>query len=238
MNIGKLINIASLSAAGGFFLYVYLEQPKGTSATDDDMPNIFMGYGQVAAGTSGSPSTSNQTNQNQNQDNQQANNQTKGAPGTGPQPWMDTAASQLGVREVGNNRGDIIDQYRRLGGGRVGSEDPWCASFVNWTLESNGIKGTNSAWSQSFRNWGTDAGGPVRGAIVVIDYGNGKGHVGFVHSVNPDGSINVLGGNQSNGVTISRFKTNNVVGYRLPPGYSGGGIIQSNNTSGFETQTR
>lgn len=143
-------------------------------------------------------------------------------PGSGPTPWMDSAGNFLGFRESGTNRGSQVDAWNLAYGGSLG--DPWCATFVNAMLDSNGIQGTGSASSQSFRNWGTDAGGPVTGSLVVFRYTAGSGHVGFVHSVNPNGTINVLGGNQSQGVTISQFSTSQVVGYRLPPGTSGGGI--------------
>lgn len=159
-----------------------------------------------------------------------------GQQGNGNSPWMETASSQIGTREQGENRGAAIDNYNTVGGGELGN--PWCASFVNWSLESNNITGTGSAGSQSFRNWGTDAGGPVTGSIAVVSYGGGKGHVGFVQSVNKDGSVNLLGGNQSNSVSVSRVRASQIVAYRLPPGYSGGGIQQGNSTQGFETQTR
>jgi uncharacterized protein (TIGR02594 family) len=152
--------------------------------------------------------------------------------GTGPTPWMDTAAGYIGLTEEGKNRGELIDQWNQQYGGALG--DAWCATYVNHILATNGIAGTNSASSQSFKTWGTDAGGPVTGSVVVFKWPGEKtgGHVGFVHSVNSDGSINVLGGNQSDGVNITRFQTTHVVGYRLPPGQSGGGI----NTGGGNYQ--
>jgi uncharacterized protein (TIGR02594 family) len=144
--------------------------------------------------------------------------------GTGPTPWMDSAGNYIGLTENPGNRGDLIDQWNRNYGGSLG--DPWCATFVNAMLDSNGIQGTGSAWSRSFMNWGTDAGGPVTGSVVVFKWNASEGHVGFVHSVNSDGTINVLGGNQNKGtgVSISTFSTTDVIGYRLPPGHSGGGI--------------
>ena len=145
-------------------------------------------------------------------------------PGTGPTPWMDSAGNYLGLTESPGNRGSQIDQWNTTYGGSLG--DPWCATFVNAMLDSNGIQGTGSAWSRSFMNWGTDAGGPVSGSVVVFKWNASEGHVGFVHSVNPNGTINVLGGNQNKGtgVSISTFSTADVIGYRLPPGHSGGGI--------------
>lgn len=152
-------------------------------------------------------------------------------------PWMSTAETQKGVREnAGMN--DTIASYHKSTGLNAGEDTAWCSSFVNWTMEQNGIKGTNSASAKSWANWGVDAGGPVKGAVVVFDRGGPYGHVGFVESVNPDGSINVLGGNQSNSVKVSRFSTGSVIGYRLPPGYTGGGTQTGNNDEGFEENDR
>jgi uncharacterized protein (TIGR02594 family) len=145
-------------------------------------------------------------------------------PGTGATPWMDSAGNYLGLTESPGNRGELIDQWNQKYGGYVGA--PWCATYVNAMLDANGIQGTGSAFAQDFARWGVDAGGPVTGSVAVFRWSATAGHVGFVHSVNSDGSINVLGGNQNGGtgVAISRFTTDQVIGYRLPPGTSGGGV--------------
>lgn len=149
--------------------------------------------------------------------------------GTGDQPWMQTASKFLGTNEIsGSGSNPLINQFHASTGNNWSDDVPWCSSYVNYVMEQNGISGTGSASSQSWRNWGVDAGGPVVGSIVVFSWGGGKGHVGFVQSVNADGTINVLGGNQSNTVKVSRFSTSQVVGYRLPAGYSGGGTVIGN----------
>lgn len=48
-----------------------------------------------------------------------------------------TMDSQIGVREVGNNGGEIVGQYQKTTGNRSG--DSWCASFVKWVYLQCGI---------------------------------------------------------------------------------------------------
>lgn len=157
--------------------------------------------------------------------------------GSGGGDYMDVAASQLGVSENGTtNRSAQVDAYHNATDGQLGA--PWCSSFVNWSMEQAGYTGTDSASSQSWKNWGEDAGGPERGSVVVFSNGDGTGHVGFIDSVNSDGSLNVLGGNQSGKVSVSKFSTDKVVAYRKPTGSSGGQVVQGTNTGGYETNTR
>jgi hypothetical protein len=61
------------------------------------------------------------------------------------------------------------------------------------------------------------------GAVVVFWRGSrkneGKGHVGFYIAGAPAGpSVAVLGGNQSDAVTIGTYKTDRVLGYFWPEG--------------------
>jgi hypothetical protein len=56
------------------------------------------------------------------------------------------------------------------------------------------------------------------GAVAVIDWGGGKGHVGFV--VGRSGNRIVLaGGNQGNAVKYSTYRLDQIAGFRAPAGY-------------------
>jgi uncharacterized protein (TIGR02594 family) len=135
-------------------------------------------------------------------------------------PWMDRARKEIGIREVpGRKDNPRIEEY-------LGTTDydlpedytdevPWCSGFVNWVMEKSGYKGTDSAWSQSWRHWGKGMGSPAYGCIVVFNWGNGHGHVGFCFDADKDG-IDVLGGNQDDEVDITRFRYSKVVAYRWP----------------------
>lgn len=95
----------------------------------------------------------------------------------------------------------------------------WCAAFMNAVLDKAGSKGTGSLSARSFLNWGTATDNPGYGDVVVLKRGRSSsaGHVGFYEGMNPDGTIRVFGGNQSNGVGTANFKSSDVLGYRRAP---------------------
>jgi uncharacterized protein (TIGR02594 family) len=133
---------------------------------------------------------------------------------------FDIASSQVGLRE-GPDRAAIKD-YLTTGGVNL---DPatlaWCAAFVNSSLAQAGLKGTGSNLARSFLNYGEAVDKPQRGDLAVFSRGdpNGPfGHVGFFDSVNPDGTIRVLGGNQSDSVSFANYGTDRLLGYRRPTG--------------------
>jgi uncharacterized protein (TIGR02594 family) len=103
----------------------------------------------------------------------------------------------------------VIQKYLRDGG--VGL-DPralaWCAAAMNASLAQVGLPGTGSLAAKSFLNYGNPVKEPQHGDIVVLYRGPRDGvygHVGYVDRINPDGSVRVLGGNQSQGVNYSNF---------------------------------
>lgn len=139
-------------------------------------------------------------------------------------PWMPIAESQLGVTEIPGRRHNntILDYHRETSLKASSDEVPWCSSFVNWVLEQSGIEGTNSARARSWEDWGIELEEPSEGAIVVLSRGKNPslGHVGFFVSQSPDGrKISILGGNQSDSVSIATFPKSRVVSYHYPEGY-------------------
>jgi uncharacterized protein (TIGR02594 family) len=133
------------------------------------------------------------------------------------------ARKEVGQKEnkaPGAHNARIVEYHGSTKGNFKDDETAWCSSFVNWVMEQAGPghKGTDSARALSWKNYGTKSEGPVVGAIAVIDYGNGKGHVGFV--VGRDGdNVVVLGGNQRDSVCYRTFPAKAIAEYRLPPGY-------------------
>lgn len=132
------------------------------------------------------------------------------------QNWLEIAKKEIGIHEVtGGENPRIIEYFTAVSYHAQEDEVPWCAAFANWVLKKAGIKGTNSAVARSFEGWGEELEDPRKGAIIVFDWQNGSGHVGFIYSWT-DSSVAVLGGNQSDQVSITNFKWDNVSAMRWP----------------------
>ena len=132
--------------------------------------------------------------------------------------YLDIAVAELGQKVVpgtGNNP-RIVEYATATTLKASDDETPWCASFVNWCLLRAGLKGTGSARALSFANWGVGCSACL-GAVAVIDYGGGKGHVAFVVGKTPKNELVLLGGNQSKSV---KYKSVNPLAinaqYRMP----------------------
>lgn len=133
-------------------------------------------------------------------------------------PWLTVAMAELGQSEGRNGASNPrIEAYHATTtlGARPDSV-PWCSSFVNFCLQEAGIAGTRSAAARSWLGWGTDAADFTEGCIVVLSRGNPpKGHVGF-YVGRESGRIRLLGGNQTDRVSIASFEADRVLGRRLP----------------------
>lgn len=143
------------------------------------------------------------------------NNNQMGVPGdftptgTGPQ-WLQIARGELGTKEIkGSQHNPKILEYLRTVGISSGDETPWCASFAAWVLKNSGqsIQGVTGqalsfARAGAFRKLDKFE----YGSLAVFDWGGGRGHVGF-YVGSKGGRILVLGGNQSDAVTIAGFST-------------------------------
>jgi uncharacterized protein (TIGR02594 family) len=99
-----------------------------------------------------------------------------------------------------------LEKYHGSAVGVSPDDVPWCSSFVNWCLGRAFLTGTNNRAARSWHRWGCGTDSPVRGDIAVFirKDASWKGHVGFYWE--DDGRfVSVLGGNQSNAVSISAF---------------------------------
>lgn len=138
------------------------------------------------------------------------------APPEETKDWMAIAKEEIGIREItGGENERIIEYFTCVSYHAQEDEVPWCSAFANWVLKQAGIEGTNSAVARSFEDWGEDLEDPKKGAIIVFDWGNGSGHVGFIYSWT-ESSVAVLGGNQGDQVCISNFKWDNVSAMKWP----------------------
>jgi len=136
--------------------------------------------------------------------------------GTGRALYM-TAYGHLGENESSDK--NTLEGLFKVGGIHIDPQKvAWCAAFVNAVLASNGVATTGKLNASSFQNYGEAVKSPHQGDIVVLkpQVAGDTGHVGFFSGFNGDGSVNVLGGNQNDSVSIKNFAANQVVGYRRP----------------------
>lgn len=132
-----------------------------------------------------------------------------------------TAQAQIGVTEklIGSN--SVIEMYHAYASkdNKRGTTDDvaWCASFMCYCLEVNGLESTNSKSARSYEKYGVATKEPREGDIVVFWRGSkssGKGHVGFFKGFDKNGDIIVLGGNQGNKVCYAVYPKAQLIGFR------------------------
>jgi uncharacterized protein (TIGR02594 family) len=135
--------------------------------------------------------------------------------------WIVEAEKHLGQREIKGPQHNpwIVKLWKLIKrGGIKDDETPWCAAFVGGVLEACGIQSTRFESAGSYKTFGYYVPRAVYGCIVVFSR-EGGGHVGFVVGKDSKGRLLVLGGNQSNQVSIAPFDLSRVVAYRWPVNY-------------------
>lgn len=96
---------------------------------------------------------------------------------------------------------------------------PWCSAFVNGVAWECRLPRSKSAMARSWMNVGTPLWLPaaqVGSDVVILERGAAPaGHVGFYAGRVPDtGDVLVLGGNQSDAISILNFPADRVLGVR------------------------
>lgn len=143
---------------------------------------------------------------------------------------LDIARSEIGTKESppDSNVCKYSKWYPMAG-------SPWCAMFVSWVLDKAGVDGYKHAYTpagaEMFRSrnrWLTT--GVEPGDIAYFDFPDSLHriqHVGFVETVNPDGTYSCIegntsagsGGSQDNGGGVfRRVRTRSLIaGFGRPP---------------------
>lgn len=132
---------------------------------------------------------------------------------------IEAAKAYLGLREENAEEAKVLSAFFKEAAGVSlnPAKTAWCAAFVDAILRTTGGEGTGKLNARSYLNWGVPVDTPKVGDVVVFSRGdpNGwQGHVGFYMGTNPDGTIKVLGGNQSNSVSVSDYDAGRLLGYR------------------------
>lgn len=135
-----------------------------------------------------------------------------------PEPYkplydLDIALDYLGYTERDNRK--ELNEFLRVDPVRV----PWCAAFVGAVLRASNIPTTDSFLARSYLKWGVEVEEPLYGDLLIFERGteDWQGHVGFyLGKLTQNGKLYymVLGGNQSNMVSIQYYSTAKLIGIR------------------------
>lgn len=127
--------------------------------------------------------------------------------------WVMEARKYMGLHEVRDAK--VLDALLDLDA----SEIPWCGAFtgmvIGKVLPDENLP-SNMLWARNWEKLGTglNKSTVVLGAIAVFARGTG-GHVGIVVG-HDETTLHVLGGNQSNSVSITRVAKDRLLDLRWP----------------------
>ena len=129
------------------------------------------------------------------------------------------ARSYLGLSEIGaTNKHPTIDAWAKSLSGKWLIGQPWCGTFCAQVFKEAGLSAKVPKDFFRAKEWekaGNKLDKPAYGCVVTFTRGGGgEGHVGFVVGKTKTGMLKVLGGNQSNAVTIQDFDPKRVTAYR------------------------
>lgn len=132
-------------------------------------------------------------------------------------PWMAELHRRMGLHEVRDNA--ALTDFLKIGKWLGNPKDlPWCGdaveSALSKTLPREALP-SNPFWAQGWNTWGVDVKQPIVGSIGVIRWTARTGHVGFVAGVSGS-RVNMLGGNQSNSISVASFPRSKFIGFRWP----------------------
>jgi uncharacterized protein (TIGR02594 family) len=135
----------------------------------------------------------------------------------------DGLSPAAGFGDMGISRGsgssNVVAEARRyLGGNPTGLGSLWCARFMNLVLEHTGYKGTGSDAAASFANYGQRVSGPQVGAIAVMGWRGGGGHVGIITGIDASGNPIMISGNNGNRVKEAPISRGLIYAYVMPTG--------------------
>jgi uncharacterized protein (TIGR02594 family) len=138
-------------------------------------------------------------------------------------PWLQEAFQLIGTREqrgAGSNEA-ILGWARDLDITSYDEDDiPWCGLFVAHCVGSQLLEESLPGNPLGARNWATfgNAATPQLGAVMVFwrkSRTSGLGHVGFYWAEDAH-TYYILGGNQSDAVSVARLKKDRFLGARWP----------------------
>jgi uncharacterized protein (TIGR02594 family) len=140
-----------------------------------------------------------------------------------PLAWFEEAKAHLGLHETPGRRtnAEIAKWLKRLNASWDDDETPWCGTFVGHciaaTLPEEPLPG-NPFGARQWAKFGRRC-PPQSGAVLVFwrthRTKSGNGHVGFYAGEDAT-NYHVLGGNQSNAVTVAKVGKDRFLDARWP----------------------
>ncbi|KMW56988.1 Cell wall-associated hydrolases (invasion-associated proteins) [Candidatus Rhodobacter oscarellae] len=155
-------------------------------------------------------------------------------------PWMAHAADVRGLHEA-RNYSRLRSWFDKSVSWIDPRDVPWCGAFVATCLRHWDSDIAIPENPLGARNWGK-FGQPCKpqfGAILTFWRGSKsgwKGHVGFYHGEDAT-HFHVLGGNQSNAVTVSRIAKSRLLTARWPNDFPMSGRRLQVSAAGVQTTT-
>lgn len=134
-------------------------------------------------------------------------------------PWIDLAVSKKGLHEGRDN--SALRKFLKSDGKTLGDPAalPWCGDFVETcialTLPDEALP-TNPYLARNWLKFGRTV-DPCFGSVLVFSSSRGptSGHVAFYYSED-DSNFHVIGGNQSNKISVAAFAKTKFLGARMP----------------------
>lgn len=132
-------------------------------------------------------------------------------------PWYDELMRRKGLHEVRNKI--ELSKFLKSDGAALGdpSKLPWCGdaieTVINLTLPNEAMV-VNPYFARNWARFGVPC-EPTKGCILVFSRGPKSGHVGL-YSGEDKTHYYVLGGNQSNSISISRVAKSRLIASRWP----------------------
>ncbi|UWQ30263.1 peptidoglycan-binding protein [Leisingera sp. M523] len=136
-------------------------------------------------------------------------------------PWMQEAAKIRGLHEQ-RDTARLRQWFDKSVSWIDPREIPWCGAFTATCHRLADPRITlpeNPLGARNWRDWGQST-DPVHGATLIfwrVSRNSWQGHVGFYHGEDTT-HYHVLGGNQSNAVTVRRMAKDRLLASRWPIG--------------------
>lgn len=141
--------------------------------------------------------------------------------------WVAELKTIIGKHEVKDN--SFLKKWLKRDKKTLGdpAKLPWCGDAVETALKLHlpnedwpDVIRQNPYWARNWAKFGVAAAHIPYGSVVVFERPGGGGHVGFAVGISQDGNnLYVLGGNQSNKVSIAPIAKSRLLASRWPKSF-------------------